>query len=614
MVDFSINKRNLGVTFLSGGYARFLLWAPLSKMVEIVVNEKQFLRPEMVGSGYWEVYTEGIKPGDTYQVKLDNRIIMPDPVSLSQPEGVHGPSRAVDMESFKWEDEQWKGISNKELIFYELHTGTFSEQGNFEGIIKKLDYLTGLGVTAVEIMPVAQFPGSRNWGYDGVFPFAVQNSYGGATGFQKLVNACHQNGLAVILDVVYNHLGPEGNYLNEYGPYFTDKYKTPWGKAINFDDEWCDGVRRYFIENMLMWFRDFHVDGLRLDAVHAIKDFGAKHILRELKENASKLTDITKKNYILAAEVDLNDVRYINSPEKGGYGLDMQWCDEFHHSVHALVTGEQNGYYSDFGELWQLEKTFNSAYVYDGIYSPHRKKTFGSRTEGLQGNKFIVFVQNHDQVGNRMLGERLSTLVDFETLKLAAGAMFISTYNPLIFMGEEYGETNPFLYFISHTDEELVNLVRKGRREEFKEFMYAANIPDPQSSDTFKKSKLAWDYSDTKKEMLLKYYKKLIELKKNHPVWKNSGRKDIYAEILPESKGILYTKKTGGNFLIALMNFDKTKLFYTFSEQTINPVYVLMNSSDREWGGENERIHTAEKGIEVFPHSMAVFSDVPETK
>lgn len=298
----------------------------------------------------------------------------PDPASLAQPDGVHGTSQAINIKNFEWTDSQWKNIPLEEYILYEIHTGTFTPQGTFESIEKKLDYLKDLGVNAIEIMPVAQFPGNRNWGYDGVFPFAVQNSYGGANALQQLVNTCHQKSIAVVLDVVYNHLGPEGNYLPQFAPYFTDKYKTPWGSAINFDDAWCDGVRHYFIENALMWFRDFHIDALRLDAVHAIKDFSPVHILQEIRDYVNELEKVTGRNYYLIVESDLNDPRYINPLEECGYGMNAQWIDEFHHALRVTAGGEPTGYYSDFKPVQHLAKAYKDAYVYDGQFSPHRKK------------------------------------------------------------------------------------------------------------------------------------------------------------------------------------------------------------------------------------------------
>ena len=373
---------------------------------------------------------------------------------------------AVDL-AYDWKDEQWKNIPFNDYIIYELHTGTFSPEGNFSGIKTRLDHLLSLGITAIEIMPVAAFPGDRNWGYDGVFPFAVQASYGGAKALQDLVAACHEKGLAVILDVVYNHVGPEGNYLEHFAAYFTDKYHTPWGRAVNFDDKDSDGVRAFVVENALMWFRDFHIDALRLDAVHAIKDFGAVHILEEIRRRTDELMKETGRIHYLIAESDLNDPRYISSIAQYGLGMDAQWVDEFHHALRVTAGENRIGYYLDFNGLSDLAKSYADAYVYTGAYSEERRKTFGRAAKNHPGQQFIVFSQNHDQVGNRMLGERSSTLYGFRMQRLMAAAVLCAPYLPLLFMGEEYGETSPFLYFVSHKDPELIEMVRKGRREEF---------------------------------------------------------------------------------------------------------------------------------------------------
>lgn len=611
-LKYNLKQREIGLNFSPDGKAEFLLWAPLAEKTEVLINGVGGYYPEPVGEGYWSLTHKDLKPGVRYRIKINDEAL-PDPASLSQPEGVHHSSEAADLNAFRWDDADWKGPEKAKIIFYELHTGTFSHEGNFRGIAGKLDHLKDLGITAIEIMPVAQFPGSRNWGYDGVYPFSVQNSYGGAAGLQELVNICHKNGLAVILDVVYNHLGPEGNYLNEFGPYFTDKYKTPWGKAINFDDEWCDGVRRFYIENMLMWLRDFHIDGLRLDAVHAIKDFSAKHILQELREYADALQDVTGRKYLLIAESDLNDTRFVKTPEQGGYGLDMQWCDEFHHALHALVTGERNGYYEDFGDTWQLIKTLNRAYVYDGIYSSHRKKTFGSSTDGIPGNKFVVFTQNHDHIGNRMMGERIGEMIGFETLKLVAGTMFVSNFVPLIFMGEEYNDSHPFLYFTSHTDEELQELVREGRKREFSEFMAQEEVPDPQSEAVFNKSKLDEDFSGSQK-LLFEFYKKLINLKKNHPVWKSYDRSHTNA-VSADEKLIYITKKIDNNQLIAILNYDSSEKNVTLPSSGGRKLFVLIDSAAQEWGGnQTDPDIAAGKVIKVMPSSIVVLSDVPENE
>lgn len=608
-VNTDLKNRIIGMNFSQGG-SSFVLWSPISRKVELIVNENFTFFPEMDDEGCWSVSSIKVQPGDKYLIKLDDSKILPDPASLYQPEGVHGPSQVIDIHAFEWTDEKWKGLPEFN-VFYELHTGTFSESGDFEGIMQKLKYLRDLGVTAIEIMPVAQFPGNRNWGYDGVYPFAVQNSYGGPQTLQKLVNECHLMGMGVILDVVYNHLGPEGNYFNEFGPYFTDDYKTPWGKAINFDGPWSDGVRQFYIENMLMWFRDFHIDALRLDAVHAIKDFSAKHIMEEMRNKADELELLTGRKYELIAEIDLNNTRYIKPRECGGYGLDMQWCDEFHHALHSYLTGEQNGYYSDFGNLDHIIRTLNNAYVYDDVYSPHRKKTFGSKTDGIAGNKFVVFIQNHDHIGNRMLGERLGNLVDFETLKLLAGTMFISPFVPLLFMGEEYNEQNPFRYFTSHSDETLIENVRKGRKEEFADFISAHGEQDPQSIEMFNNSRAGFDLKGSN-GLLFNYYKELIRLKKNHPVWKDYNRDGVVATGINEH-AILFTKETGSNHLLAIINFNKRKLNFQFPLDS-GKFVVLVDSAEMKWGGgrTNDQSIFSDNELNVFPSSIIVLSDIPE--
>jgi len=607
------NQRTIGLNFLTDRTTNVRVWAPYAKSVELELQGKKVISLEKEEYGYWSIQNKEITSGDKYFFVLDRKKKFPDPASLSQPEGVHGPSEAVDLNDYSWDDYNWKGISPEELIIYELHVGTYTPEGTFKGIIKKLDYLKQLGISAIEIMPVAQFPGSRNWGYYGVYLFAVQDSYGGIAGLKELVNACHLQGIAVILDVVFNHLGPEGNYLWAFGPYFTDKYHTPWGKAVNFDDAWCDGPRRFFIENTLMWFRDFHIDGLRLDALHAIWDFSAKHILQELREVTDILNDRTAKKHLLIGECALNDVRYINSIEKGGYALDAIWCDEFHHALHACLTGQKNGYYMDFGQIRQIEKSLKDAFVYDGIYSSFRKRVFGSKTGGQPGHKFVVFAQNHDQTGNRMMGERLTSLVDFETLKLVGGAVFVTPYIPLMFMGEEYGEKSPFLYFISHSDPELVEMVRKGRKEEFNDFIALGEPPDPQSEDTFRKSALKWNFEKSARQTaLLEYYKALINLRKQHPGFKNTDRKNIVVDLVEEKDLIFLSRKFQEHRLIAILNFKKETAVVDLSPYAEHSLQIVLYSAEKKWGGTEENLSGTISdlmGIKIREHSIMIFTD-----
>ncbi|MGO9393383.1 MAG: malto-oligosyltrehalose trehalohydrolase [Desulfobaccales bacterium] len=481
--------------------------------VHILSPEERIVPLEKVSRGYHYGVVPGVKPGSRYFYRLDGNNERPDPASKLQPEGVHGPSQVIDPH-FVWEELHWSGIPFSHYVLYELHVGAFTAQGTFEAIIPQLDELKDLGITAIEIMPVAQFPGDRNWGYDGVYPFAVQNSYGGPEGFKTLIDACHQRGLAVILDVVYNHLGPEGNYLHDFGPYFTDRYRTPWGAAINFDGPDSDEVRRFFIENALYWVTEFRLDGLRLDAVHGIFDFSARHFLQELVSAVHEQAEQLNRRIYVIAESDLNDVRLVRSPELGGYGLDAQWNDDFHHALHTLLTGERTGYYKDFGRIQDLAKAFAEGFVYSGAYSPARRRRHGNTSKDIAARRLVVFAQNHDQVGNRLKGERLSALVSFEGLKLAAAVVLLSPFIPLLFMGEEYGETAPFPYFVSHSDPDLIEVVRRGRREEFAYFKGSDEPPDPQEEATRQSASL--DHSlrhQGRHRILYVLYKELITLR-----------------------------------------------------------------------------------------------------
>jgi maltooligosyltrehalose trehalohydrolase len=486
-----IYEAALGATYLGEGRCRFLLWAPLAQTVEvhIVAPQERLIPLEKTLRGYYQAIVEAVEPGSLYIYRLDGQKERSDPASRYQPQDVHGPSQVVDTR-FPWEDGGWFGRPWRDYIMYELHVGTFTAEGTFDTIIPYLDELKDLGITAIELMPVAQFPGSRNWGYDGVYPYAAQHTYGGPEGLQRLVNACHQQGLAVVLDVVYNHLGPEGNYLGDFGPYFTDRYKTPWGLALNFDGPQSDEVRRFFIENALYWITACHIDALRLDAVHAIVDHSAYPFLDELAAAVHEQAEWLNRRVHVIAESDLDDTRIIRPRELGGYRHDAQWNDGFHHALHTLLTGECDGYYRDFGKVAHLAKAFAEGYVYSGQFSVFRQRRHGNSSRLVPAHKFVVCAQNHDQVGNRMLGERLGQLVSFEGLKLAAGVVLLSPCIPLLFMGEEYGETAPFPYFMSHSDPELIEAVRQGRREEFAAFAWESEPPDPQGEAVFQHAKL----------------------------------------------------------------------------------------------------------------------------
>lgn len=481
----------LGAAYLGDGQCRFCVWAPFSGKVEVhlLSPAARLERLACDPRGYHCGVIEDVEPGALYRFRFDSGLERADPASRHQPQGVHGPSQVVEP-AFDWTDGAWRGVPLSHYIIYELHVGTFTGPGTFDAAIARLDGLVELGITAVELMPVAQFPGERNWGYDGVFPFAAQNTYGGPLGFKRFVNACHGRGLAVILDVVYNHLGPEGNYLGDFGPYFSDSYRTPWGAPLNFDGPHSDEVRRYFIENALVWITECHIDALRLDAAHAILDFSAKPFLQELAEATARIADGVGRCIPLIAESALNDTRVIRSPDVGGLGLDAQWNDDLHHALHAVLTGERQGYYCDYGRFGQVLKALQQGFVYDGQYSSYRKRRHGNSSRSIPPRQLVVFAQNHDQIGNRMQGDRLSRILPFEALKLAAGIILLSPNLPLLFMGEEYGETAPFPYFVSHSDPDLVAAVRRGRREEFASFGWEGSPPDPQAAETFTSAKL----------------------------------------------------------------------------------------------------------------------------
>jgi maltooligosyltrehalose trehalohydrolase len=507
-----------GAMLVDGG-VRFAVWAPHAERVTVRIVSGGAAGDHPLGrraDGSFDGTVHGAAAGDDYHYVLaDQARGLPDPVSRWQPSGVHGPSRVVDPHDFDWTDSEWRGLAMADLIIYELHTGTFSAEGTFAGAAAHLHELVELGVTAIEIMPVAEFPGTRNWGYDGVYLYAPQSSYGGPDGLRRLVNAAHEAGLAVVLDVVYNHLGPEGNYLSEFGPYFTSTYCTPWGQAVNFDGPLSDEVRRFVVDNARYWVSEFHIDALRLDAVHGIFDFGARHILQELAEAVHAAGAELDRSVQVIAESDLNDPRLVRPLERGGYSLDAQWTDDFHHSVHVALTGEKTGYYQDFDGTASLVTQLQRRFVYDGAYSRFRRRRHGAPALDVSADRFVVAVQNHDQIGNRATGDRLSALVDFDRLKLAAACMLLSPYVPMLFMGEEYGETNPFLYFTSHGDPDLARAVRDGRRREFESFAWDVDVPDPQAAETFARSRLDRSRAaGPANSALLALYRDLIALRR----------------------------------------------------------------------------------------------------
>jgi maltooligosyltrehalose trehalohydrolase len=492
---------------------QFRVWAPFPDRVELDLAGD--VRPMTPGDrGWWSIDVAGAGPGTEYGFRLDGEGPFPDPRSACQPDGVHGLSRVIDHDAYPWTDDDWRGAHLPSLVLYELHIGTFTSEGTFDSAIVRLDHLVELGVNAVEVMPVAEFPGERNWGYDGVDLYAPHTAYGGPDGFKRFVDACHHRGLAVVLDVVYNHLGPEGNHLGRFGPYFTDFYVTPWGTAVNFDRGGSDEVRRFVIDNAVMWLRDYHVDGLRLDAVHAIVDTGAVHILEELATEVEALSAALDRSLFLIAESDLNDPRVIR-PRPLGFGLDAQWSDDLHHALRTALTDERRGYYVDYRGLPDVAATLERGWPHARGWSEYRRRTHGRAFEDLPGWKLLGYAQNHDQVGNRATGDRLSAA----QLKVAAAIYLTSPFVPMVFMGEEWGATTPFQYFTSHTDPDLGRAVTEGRRREFEAFGFrSGDVPDPQDDETFERSKLDWsEREESPHAELLEWYRSLIALRRSTP-------------------------------------------------------------------------------------------------
>ncbi len=523
--------------------------------VHLLGPNERFVPLQPEPDGHHAAVVDNVPPATDYQFRLDGQIERPDPASRWQPHGVHGPSRVLNP-ALAWDDAAWLGLPLRDYVLYELHVGTYSPEGTFDGIIPHLPALKALGVTALELMPVAQFPGARNWGYDGVYPFAVQHSYGGPHGLQRLVNAAHQHGLAVVLDVVYNHLGPEGNYLADFGPYFTDRYRTPWGPALNFDGPHSDHVRQFFLENALHWQTQFHIDALRLDAVHAIRDFSAIPFLEELAVTCRRQAETLGRPFHLIAESDLNMARQILPRALGGYGLDAQWSDDFHHCLHVLLTGERSGYYADFGGVNQLAKVWREGYAYTGEHSRYRRRRHGSCPRLNPVKQFVVCSQNHDQIGNRRLGDRLSATLSLEPLKLAAATVLLSPFVPLLFMGEEYGETAPFQFFVSHSDPTLVEAVRRGRREEFAAFAWQGDVPDPPDEATFQRSRLSHPpATESRARTLRAFYRQLLTLRKELPALAGVEKQTLETTPFEAEDLLLIRQWNGSNQVLLLFHF-----------------------------------------------------------
>lgn len=510
----------------------FRVWAPACRSVDVVVDGRRPAPMQRLDDGVWEAALGGIGAGSRYRYRLDGERYRPDPVSRWQPEGVHGPSAIVDPARFDWSDDRFPGHTAADLVIYELHVGAYTSAGTFEAIVPQLPALAELGVTAIELMPVAEFPGSRNWGYDGVYLFAPQSTYGGPRGLRRLVDACHAIGLSVILDVVYNHFGPEGNYLAEFGPYFTGRYSTPWGPAVNFDGPDSEAVRRHFVENARYWVREFHVDGLRLDAIHAIHDGSAVHVLTEVAEGARDEARLLERPVHVIAESHDNDRRLVLPTADGGLGLDAVWSDDFHHALHARLTGERAGYYADFDDARCLARAIAEGFAYQGEASDYWGRVRGTPSADLPAEAFVISTQNHDQVGNRAAGDRLNTIVPFGAVKVGAGLMLLAPAVPLLFMGEEYGETAPFQFFTSFLDRRLAEAVRRGRAAEFARFGWHRDPTDPGAPATFLRSRLNHSLAHAPRHRELReYYRQWLALRRAHPALGARAKDRTTAEV-----------------------------------------------------------------------------------
>ncbi len=582
----------------------FRVWAPNNRKVELVLfdgERRRNLSMTAEPGGYFSRLESGIGEGQRYAYRLDNGQERPDPMTLWQPEGIHRPSAVLFPERFLWDERGWQGMRREDLVLYELHVGTFTQEGTFDAVISRLDELRDLGITALELMPVAQFPGGRNWGYDGVHLFAPQNTYGGPHGLQRLVNACHARGLAVFLDVVYNHFGPEGNYHGEFGPYFAHHYRTGWGPAFNYDDAGSDPVRAFVLANVRHWLGAFRLDGLRLDAVHAMFDSSPVPILLEIKETAdAAAAQLGRPGHIIAEHIR-NDVRILLPPERGGCGVDAEWSDDFHHAVHAYLTGERIGQYMDYGRAQDFPKLLEQTYLFDGCYNQYRGRRFGAPTGGLSGDRFVISIQNHDQTGNRARGDRLATLVSPPKLRLAASLMLLAPHLPMLFMGEEYGETAPFPFFCSFLDRRLVENVRNGRRREYAAFLSGGDIPDLQAEATFAACRLAWSWPEgSARAGLRRLYRDLLRGRREWPALRDFVNRS--ARLVPDAEraAILQLTRGQGNEALAV-HFNLTGEPQTIE---VSGAVCRFRSEVCRYGGERPDNDPAEQ---LLPWECAVF-------
>jgi maltooligosyltrehalose trehalohydrolase len=572
----------------------FEVWAPRASTMEVKVGNEKFALSKK-DRGWWSAEVATAGPGSDYGFVIDGlEPAVPDPRTQWQPNGVHAESRVVDHAAFAWSDSGWQSPPLSSAIIYELHLGTFSPEGTLKGAESHLDYLKGLGVTHVELMPIANFPGKRGWGYDGVDLYAIFNTYGEPDDFKDFVNACHAKGLAVLLDVVYNHLGPVGNYLEKFGPYFNANHSTPWGAAVNFEEAGATEVRRFLIDNTLMWLRDYHIDGLRLDAVHSFNDRSAIHFLEQLEGEVKRLEAELGKHFVLIAESDLNDPRIVKAEEAGGYGLDAQWSDDFHHALYSVISGERDGYYADFGSLAALAKSLKCVFVYDGNYSEYRGRNHGRQVVGLSGHRFVGFVQNHDQVGNRAQGERVSHEAGVGRAKIAAALVLTAPFVPMLFQGEEFGASAPFLYFTDFEDPELGRLISEGRKKEFVAFGWSPDeIPDPQAEETFTRSVLQWsELTEEPHASLLQWHKDLIHLRHNRSELSDGNLNAVHVRFNEEAQWLVLER---GHLRVAC-NLGQA------------PVEVELGSGAQLLLASDDSISVDGRSVKLGPDSVVVAS------
>ncbi|HVW80472.1 MAG TPA: malto-oligosyltrehalose trehalohydrolase [Mycobacteriales bacterium] len=552
----------LGASRVGNHEWRFTVWAPHTEHLSVRIEDPGDGREvalERFAHGYFSGVVSDLGAEPRYRFVWDGNALA-DPASRRQPEGVHGPSQAFDVSTHAWNDDGFVAVPARDLVIYELHIGTFSDEGTFDAAVEHLDDLAALGINAVEPMPIAAFPGVRNWGYDGVFPYAVQESYGGPAGFQRFVDACHQRGLAVILDVVYNHLGPEGAVHASYGPYLTETYATPWGAAMNFSEAGSDEVRRYFRDNALMWLRDFHVDGLRFDAVHGIVDPTASPFLRETTTAVAELSMQLGRQLVTIAESGDNNPLVVTPAANGGFGFRQQWNDDFHHALHALLTAERDGYYRDYGRLEQLATAYRHGFVFRGEYSEFRGRRHGVTTPPVPPDHLVVFAQNHDQVGNRADAARLATLVAPEQAQLAVAALLLAPNIPMLFMGEEYAAKTPFPYFVDHSDADLLEAVRKGRAAEFGR---DADELDPAAEATYLAAKLDRSQRESAEgAAMLRLVQRLLELRRSVPLLHDPAAE---TEVEVAGDTLVLRRRRDGDEVVVTLHFGAP---YDFEVQT----------------------------------------------